>query len=95
MAARKKKLTHALTEADHSRRYFARLMALLLYFLTTSRSLFCLFTLILHHLSLSDSIKETGIQTQVRWFFRDTSLPSSLSASFPNKVVFLASAPRL
>ena len=47
------------------------------------------FTLLPHHRSLSDSIKETGIQTQIRWFFRDTSLPSSQSAGFPNKVVFL------
>ena len=39
MAARKKKLTLTLTEAGHSRRCFARLMALLLYFLTASLSL--------------------------------------------------------
>ena len=81
MAAEKKKLTHPLPEAGHSRRCFARLMAL--------------FTLLPHRLSLSDSVKETGIQTPIRWFFRDTSLPSSRSAGFPNKVVFLASAPRL
>ena len=79
MAAREKKLTHPLTEAGHSRRCFARLMALLLYFLT----------------ALSDSIKETGIQTRIRWFIGDTSLLSSRSAGFPNQVVFLASAPRL
>ena len=53
------------------------------------------FTLLSHHLSLSDSIKEMGIQTQIRWFSRDTSLPSSWSAGFLNKVVFLASTPRL
>ena len=53
------------------------------------------FTLLAHRLSLSDSIKETGIQTQIRWFFRDTSLSSSWSAGFPNKVVFLVSTPRL
>ena len=39
MAAEKKKLTHTLTEAGHSRRCFARLIALLLYFLTASPSL--------------------------------------------------------
>ena len=53
------------------------------------------FTLLPHHLSLSESIKENGIQTPIRWFFRDTSLPSPRSAGFPNKVIFLASAPRL
>ena len=95
MAAKKKKLTHPLTEAGRSRRCFARLMALLLYFLTASPSLFCLFTLLPHRLSLSDSIKETGVQTQRRWLFGDTSLPSSRSAGFPNKVVSLASTPRL
>ena len=95
MAARKKKLTHPLTKVGHSRRCFARLMALLLYFHTASPSLFCLFTLLPHCLSLSDSIRETGIQTQIRWFFRDTSLPYSQSAAFPNKVVFLASIPHL
>ena len=39
MAARKKQLTHPLTEAGRSRRCFARLMALLLYSLTASPSL--------------------------------------------------------
>ena len=53
------------------------------------------FALLPHCLSLSDSIKETGIQTQIGRFFRDTSLPPSPSAGFPNKVVFLASTPRL
>ena len=73
MAARKTKLTDALTEAAHSRRCFARPMALLLYFLTASPSLFCLFTLLAHRLSPSDSIKETGVPTLIRWFFRVTS----------------------
>ena len=45
--------------------------------------------------SLSDSMKETGIQTPLRWFFGDPSPPSFQSASFPNKVVFFASTPRL
>ena len=31
----------------------------------------------------------------VRWLFWDVSLPSSLSAGFPNKVAFIASTPRL
>jgi len=40
MAAGKKKLTHLLSQADQIRRCFARLMAFLLYFLTSSPSLF-------------------------------------------------------
>ena len=32
-------------------------------------------------------VKETWILTQVRWFFWDTSLPSSRSAGLPNKVM--------
>ena len=40
------------------------------------------------------AIKEAGIQTPIRWFIRDTSLASSPSAGFLNKVVFLASTPR-
>ena len=81
MAARKKKLTHPLTKA------------------WSLQEMFCQtdgpFTLLPHRLSLSDCIKETGIQTQKRWFFRDTILPSSPSAGFLNKVVFLASTPGL
>ena len=46
------------------------------------------------------SRKENGIKIQVRWlltffFFLDTILPTSQSASFLNKVVFLASIPHL
>ena len=41
------------------------------------------------------SIREPGIQTPQRWLFWGTSLPSSQSADFPNKVVFLASTPHL
>ena len=41
------------------------------------------------------SIKEPGIQTQIRWLFWGASLPSLRSAGFPNKVIFLASTPRL
>ena len=37
------------------------------------------------------SIKEPDIQTQTRWLFWGISLPSSPSADFLNKVVFLAS----
>ena len=33
------------------------------------------------------SIKETGIQTLIRWLFWDISRPSSWSASFPRKVI--------
>ena len=59
---------------------FARLNGILLCFLTAS---YLWFT------------KQPGIQTQVRWLFWDASLPSSPSASSPNKVIFLASAPHL
>ena len=41
------------------------------------------------------SIKEPGIQTPKRWLFWNISLPSSWSAGFLNKIVFLASTPRL
>ena len=41
------------------------------------------------------SIKEPGIQTLIRWLFWDISLPSSGSAGFLNKVIFLASTPHL
>ena len=37
--------------------------------------------------------EEPGIQTKIRWLFWDISPPSSLSASFLSKVVFLASTP--
>ena len=39
------------------------------------------------------TIKQTGIQTLKRWFFGDTTLPSSQSAGFLNKVIFLALTP--
>ena len=48
-----------------------------------------LFTLF--HLPHLWSMKEPGIQTPTRWLFADISLPSSLSAGFLNKVLFLAS----
>ena len=80
MAARKKKLTYPLPEAGHSRRYLQNVWPF--YFTSSSPPPLC-------------AIKETGIQTPIRWFFGVTSLASSWSASFPNKVVFLASTPRL
>ena len=52
-----------------------------------SPSLFCLLILIPH--GFSDSIKEPGIQTP-RWLLWDMSLPSSQSAYFLNKIIFLA-----
>ena len=48
-----------------------------------------LFTLF--HLPHLWSMKEPGIQTPTRWLYGDISLPSSLSAGFLNKVLFLAS----
>ena len=80
MAARKKKFTHPLPEAGHSRGYLQNLWPF--YFTSSPPPPLC-------------SIKETDIQTRIRWFFGDTSLPSSWSAGFPNKVIFLASAPHL
>ena len=38
---------------------------------------------------------ESGFQSPVRWLLWDVSLPSSWSASFLSKVVFLASTPHL
>ena len=80
MAARKKKFTHPLAEAGHSRRYLQNLCP---FYLTSSSP---------PHLC---AIKETGIQTLRRRFFRDSNLPSSRSAGIPHKVVFLASSPPL
>ena len=80
MAARKKKLTHPLPEAGHSRGHLQILPAS--YFTSSSPPPLC-------------AIKETGIQTPIRWLFRDISPPSSRSAGFLNKVLFLASTPRL
>ena len=80
MAAKKKKLTHPLPKAGHSRGYLQNLWAF--YFTFSSPPHLC-------------AIKETGIQTPIRWLFRDISLPFSWSAGFPNKVVFFASTSRL
>ena len=41
------------------------------------------------------SIKETGIQTLMRWILGGPSPPSSRSAGFLNKAIFFASTPRL
>ena len=73
MAARKKKLTHPLPDAGHSRWYLQNVWPF--YFTSPSPPL-C-------------AMKETGIQTPRRWLFWDFSLPSSRSAGFPNKVVFV------
>ena len=80
MAARKKKLTHPLPEAGHSRKHLENLRPF--YFTSSSPPLLC-------------SIKETGIQTPIRWFWGNISLPSSQSAGFLNKVIFLSSTPCL
>ena len=43
----------------------------------------------------SPSVNKLDIQTLIRWLFWDISLPSSLSAGFLNKVIFLASTSHL
>ena len=70
MAARKKKLTPPPWGWPFQE-IFARFMAFLLYFLTSSPSLF---------------YKRNWPPDPIRWFFWDSSLPSSRSAGFPNKV---------
>ena len=55
----------------------------------------CLLMLVPHCFLLPDSTKELSIQIPARRLFWGTSLPSSPSASSPNKVVFLASTSRL
>ena len=79
-AARKKKLTHPLPEAGHSRGYLQNLWPF--YFTSSSPPPLC-------------AIKETGIQTALRWFIGDISPPPSRSAGCANKVVFPASTPCL
>ena len=59
---------------------FARLMAFLLYFLTSSSSLL---------------YKRTCHPDPIKWLVWDISLLSSCSASFLNKVIFFASTPSL
>ena len=67
----------------------------LLYFLSAFPCLCCLLTVAPLCFSLPDSIKEPDIQTPTRWFYWDTRLPFSRSASSLHKVIFLASAPHL
>ena len=69
-ATRKKKWTHLLPKAGHSRGHLQILRPF--YFTSSSPPPLC-------------AIKETGIQTPIRWLFWDFSLPSSWSASFPIK----------
>ena len=66
--------------AGHSRGYLQSLWPF--YFTSSSPPPLC-------------AIKETDIQTLIRWFIRGSSLPSSRPAGFLNKVVFLASIPCL
>ena len=78
----KKKLTNPLPDVGQTRRYFTRLMALffLLYFLTSSP--ICL-------------IKETSIQTPIRWYSRSLVHYRLRRPAFRNKSLFLASTPHL
>ena len=62
--------------------------------LISASSLFCLLTLVPQCFSLALWKNLTSRPWQ-RWLFWDISLPSSGPASFPNKVVFLASTPHL
>ena len=89
---KKKRLTHPSKGWPFPEMFLKteRLKTLSLYFSTASLSLFCLLTLVPHCFSPSDSVKELGIQTPTRWLLWDISLPSSRSAGFPNKVLFLA-----
>ena len=96
LLAYEKRLT-SLLKTGHPQRWrcFVRLMAL--------------FTLVPHRLSLFilpltsvlrlppplRFMKVRGFQTLARWLFRNISLPSSRSAGFPSKVIFLASTSQL
>ena len=71
MAAEKKKLTHSLPDAGQARRYFARLTAFLLYFLTSSPSLF---------------YKGNWLPDPDKMVLWDISPPASQMPGFPNKV---------
>ena len=73
----------------------ARLKTLSLYFPTASRSLVLPFDFSSSLLLSLWDIKESGIQTQIRWLFWGTSLLFSWSDGFLNTVVFLASTPSL
>ena len=74
--AGRKKLAHPLPKVCYFILLLLSLLLFLLYFLTSPH--FC-------------SVKEPGIQTQARWLFWDICLPSSRSAGFLDKVIFLAS----
>ena len=74
------KLTHPSPPRPIPGEIFAKLKAFLLYFLTSSFSLFC---------------KRTYHPDPIKWLFWDISLLSSWSASFLNKVIFFASTPSL
>ena len=89
----KEEVNTPLPKVGDPQRCFGRLETL--YFPMTSPSLFCLSTLDPPCVSLSDSIKEPGIQAPIRWLLRDVSLPSIWSAGFLNKVIFFASPPLL
>ena len=65
MAARQRKLTHPLPEAGHSRGYLQNVWPF--YFTSPPPPPLC-------------AIKETGIQTPIKWLIWDISLPSSPSA---------------
>ena len=80
MAIGRKKLTHPLPEAGHSRRYLQNLWPF--FFASFPPPPPC-------------SIKEPGIQTPTRWSFWNISLPSSPSAGFLNKLLFFDSTPHL
>ena len=82
MAVRKKKLTltHPLPEAVHSRGYLQNLWPF--YFTSSSPPLVC-------------SIKETGIQTPIRWFAETLVCHLLGMLAFRIKVVLLTSTPHL
>ena len=82
-------------KACHPWRCFARWRTLSFCFPTASPSLFCLLTSVPPCFSLSDCLKEPDIQILTRWLPWNISLRSSWSPGFQNKIIFLASTPRL
>lgn len=77
---KKKKLINPLPDVGQTRKYFTRLIALLLYFL---------------HLLPICLIKETSIQTPIRWYSRTLVHYLLRRPAFRNKSLFLASIPHL
>jgi len=75
----KEEVKHLLPEACHSKRYLQHLWAF--HFVSSPPPTW--------------SIKESCIQTLIRWLFWDISRPSDRSDGFPDKMVFLASTPYL